>query len=483
MHDVAVGADVAAPPLRRFGPNLAWDRRNTLYAAAFLAALALAVPTAFLWGFDGGAALVLLLFAVLSDIKAVEGPYATKLSGSFIAIIVACVVAGPLAGVLVGAVSVLAGWAVQRYRLSWLLLNLATYTWFPLIAGAFFYESLSLTDDGDVVGLHLLVAAAFVIGTAVDFLIIAIYNKRNEGVSLVVQWRTIIAPIMPVEVLSLGLTLIGAHLETTVGTLGLLPWGLLVLAFQSTYGIVCTFVSKKADLRLRSRQLARVQLVMLRALLETVHLRDPGAADHSAHTAAYARRLAARLGLGEREQRIVHAAGVLHDIGKYSFPDELFEDVPDRLRSAQDQERIRRHPLDGAAIIARIEGGREIAEVIACHRELPDGSGHPRGLRDSEIPLAAQIVGICAAYDAMMRPGWGRPGVDPATALRLVEKSGFDGRVTQEFIAMIADGDQAFRSACFTSFEEELKEAEALLESSRPFWRQPPVPSGHQHES
>ncbi len=57
--------------------------------------------------------------------------------------------------------------------------------------------------------------------------------------------------------------------------------------------------------------------------MQTLSLRDKMTARHSAAVARYSREIARELGLVEREQEVVHTAALLHDIGKFIFPDSI----------------------------------------------------------------------------------------------------------------------------------------------------------------
>jgi putative nucleotidyltransferase with HDIG domain len=65
-------------------------------------------------------------------------------------------------------------------------------------------------------------------------------------------------------------------------------------------------------------------------------------ARHSAAVARYSREIAAAAGLSAREQELVHTAGLLHDIGKFIFPDHILK--ADRALSPDDWRIVKRHP-------------------------------------------------------------------------------------------------------------------------------------------
>src|SRR2546423_4681754 len=90
----------------------------------------------------------------------------------------------------------------------------------------------------------------------------------------------------------------------------------------------------------------------------------------------------------------------LHDIGMIGVSNSTLL-KPGALTSAELDE-VREHPWLGERIVAPVPALGGIArQVIACHHERWDGSGYPRGLRGTEIPLAARSFAIVDAFDAI----------------------------------------------------------------------------------
>jgi putative nucleotidyltransferase with HDIG domain len=196
---------------------------------------------------------------------------------------------------------------------------------------------------------------------------------------------------------------------------------------------------------------------VLGTVLQTLSLRDKMTARHSAAVARYSREIAVELGLSEREQEIVHTAGLLHDIGKFIFPDSiLFAET--RLTDEQFAI-VRRHPEQGAKLVKRIEGYGPIAEIILAHHERIDGRGYPHGVAGEDIPLAARIISVSDTYDVMTaRDSYRRP-VPPSEAiaeLRRVSGAQLDGRVVEAFIRVLDRRGVSFRHADDADFEREL---------------------------
>lgn len=62
---------------------------------------------------------------------------------------------------------------------------------------------------------------------------------------------------------------------------------------------------------------------------------------------------------------------------------------------------MRRHPETGAHIVGRIAGFEDVVEAVLAHHERHDGRGYPAGLAGEEVPVAARLISVIDAYDAM----------------------------------------------------------------------------------
>jgi putative two-component system response regulator len=171
------------------------------------------------------------------------------------------------------------------------------------------------------------------------------------------------------------------------------------------------FISKpveQIELLIRVRALIRLKrehdevdrshqvLISLALALEA---RDPYTRTHSQNVAAMARRLAAGLGLGGEAERQIEQAGLLHDIGKVVVPDTILM----KAGPLTDDEFaiMRTHPVLGYDICCPLATLRHALGAIRHHHEWWNGRGYPDGLAGETIPLAARIMAIADAYDAM----------------------------------------------------------------------------------
>src|ERR671918_296607 len=180
--------------------------------------------------------------------------------------------------------------------------------------------------------------------------------------------------------------------------------------------------------------------------MQTLSMRDAMTARHSAAVARYAREVACLLGVSEREQELIHTAALLHDIGKFIFPDSIL--FADRKLTEEEWQTVKLHPEQGARLVRRIEGYGPVAEIIHSHHERVDGRGYPDGRTGDDIPLGSRIIAAADTYDVMTsRDSYRRPVSSEAAIaeLRRVAGSQLDPLVVETFIEMIESGRVAFR--------------------------------------
>jgi HD-GYP domain-containing protein (c-di-GMP phosphodiesterase class II) len=167
--------------------------------------------------------------------------------------------------------------------------------------------------------------------------------------------------------------------------------------------------------------------------------------------------MARELELSFEEQDLIHTAGLLHDIGKFIFPDSILF----AARGLTDDEFaiVRRHPEQGALLVRRIDGYGPVAEIIHAHHERIDGRGYPRGLFAPEIPLGSRLISIADTYDVMVSRDSYRTPVSPAEAiaeLRRVSGAQLDADLVEMFVRLLETRGVQFRHTDDADFEEEL---------------------------
>ena len=158
----------------------------------------------------------------------------------------------------------------------------------------------------------------------------------------------------------------------------------------------------------------------IRALAAALDARDPYTAGHSERVSAYSVLIARELKLPEADVDVIRLGALLHDIGKIGVADEVLR-KPGTLTPGE-FEQIKRHPALGARILRQVPFLAPHLPIVELHHERPDGKGYPFGLRAEDIPVAARIVHVADAFDAMTSARAYRPARGTSFALEELQR-------------------------------------------------------------
>lgn len=145
--------------------------------------------------------------------------------------------------------------------------------------------------------------------------------------------------------------------------------------------------------------LQRTHDLMLLTLSDALDLRDSETEGHSKRVTAYGIALARGLKISPLDIKVLAQGALLHDVGKIAVPDAILR-KPGKL-TMEEQEIMRTHCVRGYEMLCRIPFLADASELVLSHHERFDGSGYPRGLRGSEIPLGARIFAVADSLDAI----------------------------------------------------------------------------------
>ncbi len=151
----------------------------------------------------------------------------------------------------------------------------------------------------------------------------------------------------------------------------------------------------------RTAELSETHLELLHRLGSAGEYRDNETGQHVARVCHYARIIAQAYGLPESEAELLFNAAALHDTGKIGIPDGiLFK--PGKLEK-DEWEVIQSHCEIGHKIIGSHKNSllKTAATIALTHHERWDGTGYPKGLKDTDIPLFGRIVAIADVFDAL----------------------------------------------------------------------------------
>jgi putative nucleotidyltransferase with HDIG domain len=452
-----------------------------LLTTSLLVVAAAAVWRAPLGNWDLPLLAILLVFAMFSDLTAVEVGH-LKLSGSFLALVLAMVFLGGTPAAIIGVGAILAGWLRWRAKSHDLLVNLVTYATFPLVVGIAFHEFIDATGTTAAdPTFYLLVFAVFLVSLGLNFAMVAADTRYMGENSLGEEFRSAMVPLLP-SLLAAALMAVGvAFIYHEIGLAGVALFGIVLVTFQYLLGALLES-QKRAEqlevrtnqlelrtrqLEVRTKQLVSFQVGMLSALLRTLDLRDQMTARHSAAVAHYSQAIAKRAGLSLQQEELVHMAALLHDIGKFILPDRILKaDVP---LTKEDWTLIRRHPHQGARVVGSVDGYGPVAEIILAHHERIDGTGYPRGLKGKEIPELARIISVADTYDVLTaRDSYQSPVAtcDAIEELRRVAGTQLDPRFVDVFIELLEGRDVDFQHDEPADLEKELALEARLAETA-----------------
>jgi HD-GYP domain-containing protein (c-di-GMP phosphodiesterase class II)/DNA-binding CsgD family transcriptional regulator len=158
---------------------------------------------------------------------------------------------------------------------------------------------------------------------------------------------------------------------------------------------------------------------------DVADLKSPFFHDHSRRVADLAADAGLRLGLSTEEVRRLRVAALLHDLGRVSVSDSVWE-KPAPLTSVE-WEHVRLHPYHSERILTSSEALRPVASLAGMHHERQDGSGYHRGLSGHSIPVSARILAASDVYVALTQERPHRPAHHAAVAADMLRAEARQG--------------------------------------------------------
>src|SRR5467141_949043 len=174
---------------------------------------------------------------------------------------------------------------------------------------------------------------------------------------------------------------------------------LLVPVVYLIYRSYRLYLGKLEDEKRHVEEMANLHLRTIEALALAIEAKDQTTHDHLQRVRIYAIEVAKELGMEGSELEALHAAALLHDIGKLAVPEHIIS-KPGRL-TPEEFEKMKIHPVVGAEILERVRFPYPVVPIVRAHHEKWDGSGYPFGLKGEEIPVGARILSSVDFLDAM----------------------------------------------------------------------------------
>jgi HD-GYP domain-containing protein (c-di-GMP phosphodiesterase class II) len=415
---------------------------------------------------------VLLGLALVGEWLTIE-THSGVLNPSFVALILTMSLLGPAPAVAFGVTVELLTSFRRHLRPAFWLGNLTAFAVVPFVGGLMVRALAG--DVHDPRNLHttqgvtfgLIVFGVFLVALVLNFLMIGLDVQFAEGRALRAEIREFFFPLLSGQLATGALATILAVAYTNLGTPMLVGSVMVLAIFRNLMAALLRSEERAEQLEARSRQLVGLQLGVLRTLVRALGMRDATTGRHAAAVAGYAKALAAELGCSEEERDVVRAAGLLHEIGKFTWPDRvLHADVV----QAEDMAIVKNHPQEGSILVGALDGYGPVAEAILYHHERVDGGGYPAALIGNEIPLASRILAICSAYDTMTARESYRTPMTPEEAMaELSHAAGhgqLDAELVESFVALLKREGATF--AREADFETELEFERRVQEMAQP---------------
>lgn len=181
-------------------------------------------------------------------------------------------------------------------------------------------------------------------------------------------------------------------------------------------------------------QLKDTYISTLKALAEATDARDTYTRGHSERVAQYAVLIAKQLSLSNNEIGALEQAALLHDIGKIAVPDHILHKTEGL--DENDWSIMKKHPEYSQRILSNLSFLSQTLPIILYHHKRFDNKGYPFGDEAVSKPLAAEILAVADAFDAMTSDRPYRNKLSLGQALEELEKcSGtqFDPEVVKAF--------------------------------------------------
>jgi putative nucleotidyltransferase with HDIG domain len=361
------------------------------------------------------------VFQVPGDDKALRPVERQGFSLSFAVVGAAALILGPWQATLVAPLGVLVVDGLRDRPVRKIAFNASLFALMGFAGGWAFAAvggqpgALELPHD------FAAVAGMLVAAYGVETLLLGSMVAFDSGVPLWKHQREKLRGELPVAASEAALALVLATLARTS------PWAIVAVVPL----MFAVYHSKAGYTSLR-----RETEHALETLANIVDERDTSTFRHSARVAEHVRALAAALGLPPADVQRLRWAGRLHDLGKIRVDGAVLRKVGPL--DDEEFESIRLHPRLSARMLRRFRLAVPEAKAVEYHHERADGTGY-YNVRGEDIPLAAHLIMVADAYDAMTSDRSYRDGLPQAAALARIEAAlgtQFDPVVGKAFVAL-----------------------------------------------
>lgn len=221
-------------------------------------------------------------------------------------------------------------------------------------------------------------------------------------------------------------------------------------------------------LELSNKKLKESFLTTLNVFSNLVQLRQETLGGHGKRVADMARKLASRMGLREHELNDITLAGLLHDIGKISWTDDMINKPFNVEYTIEERQLAMKHPVLAEKALMELESMRGASRLIRHHHERFDGQGYPDKLAGLDIPIGARILAVVDDFDELQLGSQTQRRRSPAEAAKMIHDGRefrYDPSVVKVFMESMGMGE--IQAAVVAAGPEKQVESSMLVDGAR----------------
>ena len=197
--------------------------------------------------------------------------------------------------------------------------------------------------------------------------------------------------------------------------------------------------ARTTELSAANEKLKTNFVTSLQGFSTLIEMRGGNLAGHSRRVADFARRIALKLGLDSKQVQEIFVAGLLHEIGKVGFADELLS-TPVGVMKPPQLEAYRKHTVLAEQLLLPLQELKDVSEIISALFERFDGTGFPAQLAADAIPIGTRILALASDYDNMQIGAMTQSKLSPEEAkIIIVHGSGkrYDPKIVTAFMDLL----------------------------------------------
>lgn len=200
---------------------------------------------------------------------------------------------------------------------------------------------------------------------------------------------------------------------------------------------------RTVELKAVNEQLKGSFITSIKVFSSLIEMRGGNLGGHSRRVADVARKVAVKLQLDSKAVQDAFVSGLLCEIGKVGFADDLLN-LPISMMNPVQLDDFRKHVVRAEQLLMPLQDLRAAAASIGGQLERFDGGGFPSRLAKDDIPIGAQILAVAADYDNLQIGTMAQRKVTASDAKILIAQSSgkrYSPRVVEAFLEVLRDAE------------------------------------------